>query len=101
MLRSIVGLQCNHPNACDDGLDSSFDRGGVDAIERTDRTFDGHVDKRFYPIEAKMSVLYVALPVALLLGGSALIACLLCIRSGQYDDLETPAVKLLNDELKQ
>ncbi len=48
-----------------------------------------------------MSVLYVALPVALLLGGSALLACLFCIRSGQYDDLETPSVKLLNDELKQ
>jgi cbb3-type cytochrome oxidase maturation protein len=48
-----------------------------------------------------MSVLYIALPVALLLGGSALLACLVCIRSGQYDDLETPSVKLLNDELKQ
>jgi cbb3-type cytochrome oxidase maturation protein len=48
-----------------------------------------------------MSVLYVALPVALLLGGSALIACLLCIRSGQYDDLESPAVKILNEELRK
>ncbi len=48
-----------------------------------------------------MSVLYVALPVALLLGGSALLACLACIRSGQYDDLESPSVKLLNDEIKQ
>ena len=48
-----------------------------------------------------MSVLYVALPVALLLGGSALVACLLCIRSGQYDDLETPAYKILNEELKK
>ncbi len=48
-----------------------------------------------------MSVLYIALPVALLLGGSALLACWVCIRSGQYDDLETPSVKLLNDELKQ
>ncbi len=48
-----------------------------------------------------MSVLYVALPVALLLGGSALLACLACIRNGQYDDLETPSIKLLNDEMKQ
>jgi cbb3-type cytochrome oxidase maturation protein len=48
-----------------------------------------------------MSVLYIALPVALLLGGSALLACLACIRSGQYEDLETPSIKLLNDELKQ
>ncbi len=46
-----------------------------------------------------MSVLYVALPVALLLGGSALVACLACIRSGQYDDLDGPSVRLLNDEL--
>ena len=47
-----------------------------------------------------MSVLYVALPIALLLGGSALLACLACIRTGQYDDLETPSIKLLNDEMK-
>jgi cbb3-type cytochrome oxidase maturation protein len=45
-----------------------------------------------------MSVLYVALPIALLLGGSALVACLLCIRNGQYDDLDTPALKILNEE---
>ena len=60
-----------------------------------------HVNERFFRKEIKMSVLYIALPVALLLGGSALVACLICIRSGQYDDLETPSVKLLNDELKQ
>jgi len=48
-----------------------------------------------------MSVLYVALPVALLLGGSALLACLACIRSGQYDDLESPPFKLLNDEIRK
>lgn len=47
-----------------------------------------------------MSVIYVALPVALLLGCSALLACLACIRSGQYDDLETASIKLLNDEIK-
>ena len=48
-----------------------------------------------------MSVLYVALPVALLLGFSALLACLTCIRSGQYDDLESASVKPLNDEIEQ
>jgi cbb3-type cytochrome oxidase maturation protein len=48
-----------------------------------------------------MSVLYVALPVALFLGGSALVACLLCIRNGQYDDLESPAMRILNDEVKK
>ena len=45
-----------------------------------------------------MSVIYVALPIAILLGGSALVACVLCIRGGQYDDLETPAVRMLVDE---
>jgi cbb3-type cytochrome oxidase maturation protein len=45
-----------------------------------------------------MSVLYVALPVALLLGGSALVACIYCIRSGQYDDLESPSVRILIDD---
>lgn len=48
-----------------------------------------------------MSVLYIALPVALLLGGSALLACILCIKTGQYDDLETPAVRILNDEVRK
>ncbi len=45
-----------------------------------------------------MSVLFVALPVAILLGGAALIACVRCIRGGQYDDLETPAVRILVDD---
>lgn len=45
-----------------------------------------------------MSVLYIALPIALLLGGGGMIACILCIRGGQYDDLDTPAVRMLIDE---
>ncbi|MCO8122454.1 cbb3-type cytochrome oxidase assembly protein CcoS [Stieleria sp. TO1_6] len=45
-----------------------------------------------------MSVLYIALPVALLLGGGGLLACLYCIRNGQYDDLDTPAVRVLVDD---
>ncbi len=45
-----------------------------------------------------MSVLYVALPVAILMGGSALIACIRCIRGGQFDDLETPPLRMLIDE---
>jgi cbb3-type cytochrome oxidase maturation protein len=47
-----------------------------------------------------MSVLYIALPIALLLGGSALAACLMCIKSGQYDDLDSPATRILNDEIR-
>jgi cbb3-type cytochrome oxidase maturation protein len=46
-----------------------------------------------------MSVLFVALPVAILLGGSALVACIYCIKGGQYDDLESPAVRVLIDDV--
>jgi cbb3-type cytochrome oxidase maturation protein len=45
-----------------------------------------------------MSVLFVALPLALLLGGAAMLACVVCIRRGQFDDLETPAVRILIDD---
>lgn len=45
-----------------------------------------------------MSVLYIALPIALLLGGGGLIACLYCIRDGQYDDLDSPSVRVLIDD---
>lgn len=45
-----------------------------------------------------MSVLYVALPLALILGGGGLVACIMCIRAGQYDDLDTPAVRMLIDD---
>ena len=45
-----------------------------------------------------MSVLYIALPIALLLGGGGLLACLYCIRDGQYDDLDSPSVRLLVDD---
>ena len=45
-----------------------------------------------------MSVMYIALPIAILLGGSAMVACVLCIRRGQYDDLETPSVRMLIDD---
>ena len=45
-----------------------------------------------------MSVLYIALPVALLLGGGALLACIACIRGGQYEDLETPPLRMLLDD---
>ena len=45
-----------------------------------------------------MSVLFIALPVALLLGGAGMIACVMCIRGGQYDDMETPQVRMLLDD---
>ncbi|GIW99154.1 MAG: hypothetical protein KatS3mg111_2487 [Pirellulaceae bacterium] len=45
-----------------------------------------------------MSVLYVALPIAILMGASALAACLYCIHHGQFDDMDTPPLRMLNED---
>lgn len=45
-----------------------------------------------------MSVLFVALPVALLLGFLGLVACIYCIRGDQYEDLESPPCRILIDD---
>jgi cbb3-type cytochrome oxidase maturation protein len=46
-----------------------------------------------------MEVIAIVLPVALILGGLALAACVASIRSGQFDDLDTPPVRALLDDL--
>lgn len=48
-----------------------------------------------------MTVLFVVLPLATLLSAIAAIAFLWAARSGQFDDLTTPAVRLLCDELRE
>lgn len=45
-----------------------------------------------------MSVLLIALPVAILLGGIAVVAFAWATHRGQFDDLETPAWRMLMDE---
>jgi cbb3-type cytochrome oxidase maturation protein len=45
-----------------------------------------------------MSVLYVALPVALLLAAAAVLACRWCARDGQFDDLVTPPIRMLVED---
>ena len=45
-----------------------------------------------------MSVLFVAVPVALLLVGSAVVAFFWAARHGQLDDLETPPLRMLLDD---
>ena len=45
-----------------------------------------------------MSVLYVLLPVALLFAAVAVGVFVWAARSGQYDDLETPSVRMLHDD---
>lgn len=47
-----------------------------------------------------MSVLYIALPLAILLGGAGLVACWYCIRTGQYDDLDSPSMRMLIDDVE-
>lgn len=46
-----------------------------------------------------MTVLFVVLPLAVLLSIFAALAFAWATRRGQFDDLDTPAVRLLNDEL--
>jgi cbb3-type cytochrome oxidase maturation protein len=45
-----------------------------------------------------MSVIYVLLPVAALLAAAAVTAFIVAVRRGQFDDLDTPAVRILHDD---
>lgn len=45
-----------------------------------------------------MSVLFIVLPLALLLVGAAVWAYVWSVRQGQYDDLDTPSIRMLNDD---
>lgn len=42
-----------------------------------------------------MEALYIMIPFTLLLSGGALIVCLWAIRQGQFDDIETPPLRIL------
>jgi cbb3-type cytochrome oxidase maturation protein len=45
-----------------------------------------------------VSAVFIALPIALLLALAGVIAFIWSVRSGQMDDLETPAVRLLGED---
>ena len=45
-----------------------------------------------------MSVVYLVLPVGIALSALFLWGCVRAIKSGQFDDLETPAHRVLLDE---
>lgn len=45
-----------------------------------------------------MSILYVLIPLALLLLGGAVWAFFWAVSSGQFDDLDTPAVRIVMDD---
>ena len=45
-----------------------------------------------------MNVLYFLLPLALLLAAAAVATFVWAVRRGQFDDLETPAIRVLFDD---
>ena len=45
-----------------------------------------------------MSVLYLVIPLAILLAGGALAAFFWAVHRGQFDDLDTPALRPLFDD---
>ncbi len=45
-----------------------------------------------------MSVIYILVPLALLVAAIAVWAFIWAVRSGQYDDTETPAMRMLHDD---
>ena len=47
-----------------------------------------------------MEILYTLVPLAIALAGLGLLGFIWAARQGQYDDLETPAQKILIDDLE-
>ena len=45
-----------------------------------------------------MSVIYLLLPVAVILAAVGVVAFIWSVKSGQLDDLDTPAVRMLHDD---
>jgi cbb3-type cytochrome oxidase maturation protein len=45
-----------------------------------------------------VSVLYILLPLALLVAGGFVVLFVWAARDGQFDDLETPAMRMLHDD---
>ena len=47
---------------------------------------------------AFMSVLYIMIPSALLLAGLGIFGFILAVKSGQFDDLDTPALRAVFED---
>jgi len=45
-----------------------------------------------------MSVVFVLVPVTLVIAGAAVATYVWAVRRGQFDDLETPAMRMLHDD---
>lgn len=48
-----------------------------------------------------MSIIYLVLPLALLIVGAAVWAYVWAARSGQFDDLDTPAIRVVTDDTER
>lgn len=48
-----------------------------------------------------MSVLYLVVPLAIVLAGAAVAAFLWAVRRGQFDDLQTPAIRAIQDDIEK
>ena len=48
-----------------------------------------------------MNIVFILLPLAISLAIVALAACLWALRNGQFDDLETPAMRVLFEDLPE
>lgn len=46
-----------------------------------------------------MTILYFLVPIALILAASAVFAFRWAVQDSQFDDLDSPAVRILDDEL--
>lgn len=46
-----------------------------------------------------MTVLFIIFPLALLIAAGAVIAYIWAARTGQFDDLDTPPVRMLHDDV--
>lgn len=47
-----------------------------------------------------MDVLFVLIPVSIALAAASVVACLIAIRGGQYDDMESPRWRMLFDDAR-
>lgn len=45
-----------------------------------------------------MSILFLVLPLAIVVAGASVLAYVWSARAGQFDDLDTPAVRMLYDD---
>jgi cbb3-type cytochrome oxidase maturation protein len=45
-----------------------------------------------------VSVVFIVLPLALLIAAAAVIAFIWAVRGGQFDDLDTPGMRVLHDD---